>query len=117
MEQVPRAAARRRHLGGMAAGASAGPVSSSSYGLIRRQITAAGCPGSGLSGLRAADVSSWVTKFSSFCQAKQHRHPLGSSHRFPEAAWRAGAVNPARWATRPSARTQVETPGRGRVCV
>lgn len=34
--------------------------------------------------LRVAEVSCWVTKFSSFCRAKQHFPPLGSSHRFPE---------------------------------
>lgn len=45
-----------------------------------------------LAGLRVAEVSRWVTKFSSFCKAKQHFPPLGSSHRFPEVIRKAGAI-------------------------
>lgn len=43
--------------------------------------------------LRVAEVSCWVTKFSSFCRAKQHFPPLGSSHRFPEVIGQAGAIS------------------------
>lgn len=43
--------------------------------------------------LRVAQVSCWVIKFSSFCKAKQHFPPLGSSHRFPEVIGQAGAIS------------------------
>lgn len=51
-------------------------VSSSSLRAHRCKIKAKVCPGSwSLSGLRVAEVSLWVTKFSSFCKAKQHCPP------------------------------------------
>lgn len=43
--------------------------------------------------LRVAEVLCWVIKFSSFCKAKQHFPPLGSSHKFPEVVGQAGAIN------------------------
>lgn len=43
--------------------------------------------------LLVAEVLCWVIKFFSFCKAKQHFPPLGSSHRFPEVIGQAGAIN------------------------
>lgn len=64
----------RRHPGGMAVGASAEltcplPPTGSSMQNQSQSLSWS------LSGLLVAEVSRWVTKFSSFCKAKQHFTP------------------------------------------